>query len=187
MRITGGQERGRLLSTPKGRGIRPTSDQVRAAIFNIIGQDLNGLRVLDLFAGTGSLGLEALSRGAAEAIFVDKAMQSINLIKKNLSLCGFEESGVIFKRDLGNGIPKILFPADYLFDLVFIDPPYRKGLLPEIMKDLATCDILSSPALIVAEHYKKEEIAEKYGCLENSAIRKYGDTIISIYTKEERK
>jgi 16S rRNA (guanine966-N2)-methyltransferase len=85
MRITGGEVRGRRLESPKGMAIRPTSDRVREAIFNIIGQDLSGLNVLDLFAGTGSLGIEALSRGALHALFVDNSQKSINLIKKNLA------------------------------------------------------------------------------------------------------
>ena len=100
MRITGGQVRGRILASPQGLKIRPTTDRVREAIFNIIGQDLSGLKVLDLFAGTGCLGLEALSRGALSALFIDNSQQAIKLIKKNLALCGYQTSGTVLRRDL---------------------------------------------------------------------------------------
>ena len=106
MRITGGEARGRHLESPKGMAIRPTSDRVREAVFNIIGQDLSGIRVLDLFAGTGSLGIEALSRGASHAFFVDNSQKSIYLIKKNLVLCGYQDSASVVKINLRHGIPR---------------------------------------------------------------------------------
>ncbi|MBW2217733.1 MAG: RsmD family RNA methyltransferase, partial [Deltaproteobacteria bacterium] len=100
MRITGGQVKGRIIASPKGMNIRPTSDRVREAIFNLIGQDLSGLKVLDLFAGTGSLGLESLSRGTQHAVFIDNSQQALKLIRKNLVTCGFENSGTVLRRDL---------------------------------------------------------------------------------------
>jgi len=106
MRITGGKAKGRILASPRGMDIRPTTDRVREAIFNIIGHDLSGLKVLDLFAGTGILGIEALSRGAGLVIFIDKSQRSIKLIKKNLAICGYQSSGKILKLDLRMGIPK---------------------------------------------------------------------------------
>ena len=100
MRITGGRSKSRRLSAVKGLNIRPSSDKIRETIFNLIGQDTGGLEVLDLFAGTGSLGIEALSRGASRAVFIDKSKSSIKIIQRNLQLCGFEKSGFILKRDL---------------------------------------------------------------------------------------
>ena len=100
MRITGGRVKARILASPKGLIIRPTTDQVREAIFSIIGQNLSGLKVLDLFAGTGSLGLEALSRDALFSFFIDNSQQSISLIKKNIALCEYQNSAFILKMDL---------------------------------------------------------------------------------------
>ena len=106
MRVTGGQARGRRMETVEGFKIRPTSDRVREAVFNLLGQDLSGLRVLDLFAGTGSLAIESLSRGASHAVIVDKSEQSIDLIRKNLRQVGFENRGIVLKKDLTSGLPQ---------------------------------------------------------------------------------
>ena len=104
MRVTGGQARGRRIETVKGFEIRPTSDRVREAVFNLLGQDLSGLGVLDLFSGTGSLAIESLSRGASHAVLVDKSQQSVNLIRKNLRQAGFENQGIVLKEDLTSGL-----------------------------------------------------------------------------------
>ena len=106
MRITGGQAKGRLLASLKGWNIRPTSDRVREAVFSLIGQDVTDFKVLDLFAGTGCLGIEALSRGASRALFIDNSIQSIKLIKKNLARCGYESLGFVWKKDLSKGLPR---------------------------------------------------------------------------------
>ena len=185
MRITGGQAKGRILATPKGDSIRPTSDQVKEAIFNIIGHDLTGFLVLDLFAGTGNLGLEALSRGALKAVFVDKSRQSINLIRKNLSICGFEKSGIILRRDLSKGIANISLTGDNGFNLVFMDPPYGKGFLLKILKDLAKSSLLSPFARVLAESQKNDELPDSFGHMKIEKKRIYGDTSISLYIKNE--
>jgi 16S rRNA (guanine966-N2)-methyltransferase len=185
MRITGGQAKGRTLATPKGDSIRPTSDQVKEAIFNIIGHDLTGFLVLDLFAGTGNLGLEALSRGALTAVFVDKSRQSINLIRKNLSICGFEKAGIILRRDLNKGIANISLPGNNTFDLVFLDPPYEKGFLHKILKDLAQSKVLAPFARVLAESRKNVELPDSIERIKIEKKRTYGDTSISLYIKNE--
>ena len=158
MRITGGQLKGRLLISPRGLGIRPTSDQVREAIFNIIGQDLQGVKVLDLFAGTGILGLETLSRGASKVVFVDLSLESTKLIRKNLALCQHQDSGVIIRRDLQKGIWRIHILSKQVFDLVFLDPPYGKNFIPLVLRGLSTMDILSNRSRVVAESSKTEKL-----------------------------
>ena len=184
MRITGGQVKGRLLASPKGLNIRPTTDKVREAIFNIIGQDLSGQNILDLFAGTGSFGLEALSRGAKRALFIDNFKKSINLIKKNRDLCNFEDSVVILRGDLKKGIHKFRpFLKDY-FDLAFLDPPYRKNLVPLLLKELSGGNILSTGSRVIAESSKTEMLPASIGLLEMVDIRLYGDTRISIYANK---
>jgi 16S rRNA (guanine966-N2)-methyltransferase len=184
MRITGGQVKGRRLASLKGLNIRPSSDQVREAIFNIIGQDLSGLKVLDLFAGTGSLGLEALSRGAQRVVFIDNSKQSINLIKNNLDLCGFQRYGEILRRDLRKAPQQSQFLRGEIFDLVFLDPPYGKDLVPFLLKELPANEILSPLARVVAESSKSDRLPRSLGKLEMGDTRLYGDTRISIYACE---
>ena len=184
MRITVGQLKGRLMVPPRGLGIRPTSDQVREAIFNIIGQDLYGMKVLDLFAGTGILGLEALSRGASNVVFVDISPQSIKLIRKNLALCEHQDSGVILRRDLRKGIRRIHILSKQVFDLVFLDPPYGKNFIPLILSGLSTMDILSNGSRVVVESSKTEKLPVYPESLEMVDARSYGDTKISFYAYE---
>jgi len=181
MRISGGRVKGRILSSPKGLLIRPTSDRVREAIFNILGQDLSGLSVLDIFSGTGSLGLEALSRGAGHVVFLDKLRESIDLIKKNIDLCGYGDSGMTLRRDLTRGIPwghPLLMKQ---FDLVFLDPPYSKNLSTPVLSGLSKGKRLSSGARVVVESGKTESLPLSFPSLEMVDARVYGDTKISIY------
>ncbi len=187
MRITGGKSKGRTLASPKGMDIRPTTDKVREAIFNIIGQDMAGLYILDLFAGTGIFGIEALSRGAQHTIFIDNSQQSIKLIKKNLAICGFQDSGTVLRRDLKKEIP--LHPPELQkhVDLLFLDPPYKKGLIVPLLEKISSADILSKGSRIVAELSKNEILPSPIGNLEIADTRLYGDTRINIYLVSERK
>ena len=184
MRITGGQIKGRRLSTFKGMHIRPTADRTREALFNIIGQDLSGLKVLDLFAGTGSLGLEALSRKAQHAVFIDNYQHAINLIKKNLLTCGFQDIGTILKKDLKKGLALNHPELSRHFDLVFLDPPYGKNMITSLLKELSTSDILSNRSRVVAELSKHEKLPHCFGTLEMADSRQYGDTRINFYVYE---
>jgi 16S rRNA (guanine966-N2)-methyltransferase len=181
MRITGGQVKGRLLASLKGRNIRPTSDRVREAIFNLIGQDVRGFKVLDLFAGTGCLGIEALSRGAARALFIDSSIQSIKLIRKNLARCGYESLGSVLKKDLSKGLPRKHALYKSKFDLIFLDPPYEKGMIPPLLGELSDRDMLASPSIAVAESFKTETLPEVLGRLQMVSLKTYGETKISIY------
>jgi len=181
MRITGGQVKGRLLASLKGLNIRPSSDRVKEAIFNLIGQDITGAKVLDLFAGAGSLGIEALSRGALWTLFIDNSQQSIKLIKKNLTLCGYESSGFILKMDLTRGLPWRYPLMKKKFDLVFIDPPYRKKFILPILKELSDRKFLISPSVVVAETSRIDNLPAELGKLELVKIRIYGETKINIY------
>jgi len=184
MRVTGGQIRGRVLAAPKNLEIRPSSNKVREAIFNIIGQDLSGSRVLDLFSGTGLLGIEALSRGAVLADFVDHAKQSLALIKKNLALCGYEHSGQICKWDLSKGLPKNPPFLDATYDLVFLDPPYRSHPASGLIEALSVSSRLAPGALIVLETGKTAETKHVLP-LQLIKTRIYGDTKLSIYKKKD--
>jgi len=184
VRITGGELRGRHLAHFKGSRIRPTSDRVREAIFSLLGQDLSGVRVLDLFAGTGILGIEAISRGAQGAVFVDHSHESLRLIRRNLVLCGYGGLGRVFQKDLTRGLPRRSVLMKGRFDLVFVDPPYRRDFLPPVLEDLAVGDILASPATVVVEVSKEDELPEGRGTLILVKTRTYGDTKICIYAQD---
>jgi len=190
LRIIGGTAKGRRLQTPPkspagpsgGLLIRPTADRAREALFSIIGNEVEGAAVLDLFAGTGALGLEALSRGAQSAVFVDKSVQSTDLIKKNIELCGFSDKSFIIKRDLAKSLSSLerLLPGKE-FSMIFIDPPYRKALCLKILEELSSGNILVSSGLVVAEDDSGNELPESIGSLVLSDRRKYGDTGFWLY------
>ncbi len=182
MRIIAGTARGRRLATPARGGavqtIRPTADRAREALFSIIAREVAGAAVADLFAGTGALGLEALSRGAASALFVDRQRQALDLIRENIDRCGFADRAAVVQRDLGRGI---VLPAGTLpaagFALVFLDPPYGKGLAQKILAELGgTAGVVAVGGLVVAEEMRGAVFAQHYGPLCLQEQRCYGDT-----------
>jgi 16S rRNA (guanine966-N2)-methyltransferase len=185
MRITGGRAKGRRLTAFKGLDIRPTSDLVREAIFDLIGQDWQDAEVLDLYAGTGSLGIEALSRGASRAVFIDLSRKALDIANKNLEICGFRDSGFTVKADLSRGLPKKPFLEKRRVDLVFVDPPYEKGLaLALLVDDLAIREILAKDAIVVVETRKSEILPETAGPLRLIKSRTYGDTRVHVFKRE---
>jgi 16S rRNA (guanine966-N2)-methyltransferase len=184
MKITGGKIKGRVLTGPKNLEIRPSSNKVREAIFNIIGQDLSGTKVVDMFSGTGLLGIEALSRGAMLAVFVDHAKQSLALTQKNLTLCGFEHSGRLCKWDLSKGLPRKPPFFDATFDLAFLDPPYRSRLGAGLIEELSVSEQLAPGALIILEAGKDSD-TKQFSALDFIETRIYGDTKLSIYKKKD--
>lgn len=182
MRITGGEKRGKRLASFKGSRIRPTSDRVRESIFNLLGQQMRGYRVLDLFAGTGALGIEAISRGARDAVFVDHSPEALQLIRKNLSLCGYEGRARLLRRDLSKGLGGDLLVKDG-FELIFADPPYGKGLLLPLLHGISDLGILSPEGSFVAESPRAESLPESAGKLSLVKARVYGATRVFIYTR----
>jgi len=184
LRIIAGDYKGLRLATPKGERLRPTADRVREAIFNILGYDLSELWVLDLFAGTGAMGLEALSRGASFVVMVDQHPAAIRLIGRNLAACGNPEHARVYKLDLRRGL-KGLINQDYNFDLVFLDPPYGRGLTQHCLKQLGTGKLLNAAATVVSEHAIDESLTSTYGCLHRQTLRVYGTTGVSFYSRGE--
>jgi len=146
MRVITGSARGRRLKELEGMETRPTTDKVKESLFSIIQFDIEGRRVLDLFAGTGQLGIEALSRGAAECVFVDRRQDAVELIRENVKLCGLEDAARIKKGDA-----LAYLKSGEKFDLIFLDPPYATDLLDQALEQIARFDICRGHGIIVAE------------------------------------
>ncbi len=180
MRVIAGEAKGRRLKAPKGRELRPTGDRVKEALFNILPHDLSGQRVLDLFAGTGNLSLEALSRGAEEAVLVDISRDAVQVIEENLRALKFAAKSHVLTAPVFKSM-RMLSRKQERFDLIFIDPPYDKELVGETLKTIAAEGLLAESGVVVAEHSVREKVQERYGALVLSDQRRYGDTMLSFY------
>lgn len=180
MRIITGEYRGRRLESPAGYDVRPTSDKVKEAVFNIIMNEVWDATCVDLFAGTGNLGLEALSRGAKKCYFGDNSRESINLIKNNVKMCRAEDKSVIIAGDYS----KIIGRINEKVDIFFLDPPYKDGLYENCLEIIDSLDLLSEEGIIVAEHGVRDYVPETVGSLEIIKERKYGKIMVTIYAKK---
>ena len=178
LRITGGEQRGRRFRLPKGADLRPTSDRVRGAVFSILGTDVvRGMQALDLYAGTGALGLEALSRGAASAEFVEVSARRCRHIREALTALGLEGRGSV-----RNGrVERMLESLGGGYGLVFADPPYALDDWQGLMWALNRGGFVVEGGVVVAEHRSDAVMADEYGRLSLLTRRRYGDTGISIY------
>lgn len=175
MRIISGQFRGRKLKTLEGMNTRPTADRVKESLFNILNTKVYDAKVLDLFAGSGSLGLEALSRGAVSCVFVDSSKEAINIIKENVSLCRAENSSKIINKDYLN----VIKSTNEVFDIIFVDPPYSKGIEIIVLENAK--NILSEEGIVIIETDQTDIPPEEINGLIKYDARKYGRTIISFY------
>ena len=181
MRIIGGTSKGRKLAPVHGRGIRPTSDRVKESIFNILGGGLEDKLVLDLFAGTGNLGIEALSRGAARVLFVEKSRQALSLIQRNISQCGMEDRTEVLSTDALRAIG-ILNQRKEVFDLILMDPPYERGLVQRMLAKIETLGICHKDSILMVEHDRREPLPSRIPGWALFRERKIGDTLISFLT-----
>ena len=188
MRVIAGKARGTRLGALKGASIRPTLDRVKESFFNKVGQDLDRVAFLDLFAGTGSMGIEALSRGAEKVVFVENNQQAQKLIYSNLERCHFspdqagtvEKNWVLIKSSALYAL-QILRERAYRFDIVYVDPPFADGLYEECLQELARSGLLTESSLVVAEHHHKNVLQERYDKLIHRSERKLGDSCLSYY------
>lgn len=183
MRIIGGEYRSRLIAMPKGIKLRPTQDKVRQAIFNILG-DLSGLNVLELFAGTGALGMEALSRGAGRVTFVENNSRCAEAIRANLESLGIEPFRYDIIRTNALSVLPRLEKGQEKYDIVFSDPPYHQGMARKCLINLDSYDILSQTGLAVIEHSAKDELTLDLTNLVPEKERRYGNTIVSIFRRK---
>jgi 16S rRNA (guanine966-N2)-methyltransferase len=183
LRIISGAYKGRKLHSFPGLSIRPTSDRTRESIFNILSSRYPSFadkRVLDLYAGTGALGIEALSRGARTATFVDSQQQARAVLQKNLSFIADPAAYEIIGLAVQAALP-LLQGRGAAFDLIFIDPPYGKGLVHDTMEALAAGTLCSSQVIILCEHFMRDTVEERYGALSIFDTRRYGQTMVSFY------
>ncbi|MDS1029899.1 16S rRNA (guanine(966)-N(2))-methyltransferase RsmD [Bacillota bacterium LX-D] len=177
MRIISGKAKGHPIVAPKGFDTRPTTDRVREAIFNIIQMHISGAEVLDLFAGTGALGIEALSRGAKKAFFVEKSLPALKCIEKNLLTTKLKDFAYILNSDAFF----YLTNCKEKFDLIFLDPPYGHNLVERALEIISQRSILNSKAIIIAETSKSDNLPVSLKNIECYRQVRYGDTMIWFY------
>ncbi|MBI4203158.1 MAG: 16S rRNA (guanine(966)-N(2))-methyltransferase RsmD [Chloroflexi bacterium] len=185
MRITGGTARGLPLAVPRGAKLRPTSERVRNALFQLLGSAVEETAVLDLYAGIGALGIEALSRGAASADFVEQDARLCQAIHQNLERIGFSSQGRVHRGRVEQVLPTLQGP----FGVVLLDPPYALSGVPEVLLLLGRPGLLAPDALAALEHSSRDTVADGYGILVRRTQRRYGDTTLSIFAlppSEER-
>jgi 16S rRNA (guanine966-N2)-methyltransferase len=185
MRIIAGTFRSRQLKSLKGLALRPTSDRLRESLFNVIAESIPGCRFLDVFAGTGAVGIEALSRGAAEAVFIENHSPAATLIQKNLDSLGIRGGTRILKLDALRGLQHIAAehtPASALFNIVFLDPPYAAAEeYLRVLNFLGSAPFLAPGALVIAEHRRSFELPEALGQLERVRVLRQGDAGLSFF------
>lgn len=180
MRVITGKARGVNLKTPDGLATRPTADRVKEALFSVINFDIPNADVLDLFGGTGQLGIEALSRGAKSAVFVDESEKACALIRENLHRTKLEQQGRVVRSDY----LAFLHSCKAEFDIIFLDPPYAEVFLENALKCITEIDILRSGGIIVCERPLDKELPWEYPGFTRSKDYKYGKTLITLYRKD---
>jgi 16S rRNA (guanine(966)-N(2))-methyltransferase RsmD len=185
VRVIAGSAKGRRLATLRTLALRPTPDRVREALFNILGERIDGAAVLDLFAGSGAVGLEALSRGARVAVFVEVHEPACRLIESNLQRCRLEAQARVWCRDALQAIPA-LTQQGQRFDVIFLDPPYQSPLLEEALERLGDARLLCDDGQVIAEHFFKRVLPERFGRLRRTRVARFGDVALSFYRVQEQ-
>jgi 16S rRNA (guanine966-N2)-methyltransferase len=180
MRVIAGEAKGRRLRGPRGTETRPTSDKVKEALFSILGDRVKDARMLDLFAGAGGIGIEALSRGAKRVDFVESNEALADILEQNLTSCGFTGGADVHRMDAFRFIKQIRQP----YDLVFADPPYHTWHLKKLLPVLGRGAMMTPDGLTVVEHFQKIKLPTRTGHLETVRSYEYGDTILTLYRKQ---
>jgi len=181
MRIISGKLGGRKLFSLGGRHIRPTSDRVREALFSILAEQMTDATVLDLFAGTGALGIESASRGARGVVSIDNSREAIRTIQKNVHQLALEDTIRMIKWDIARNL-RCIQTTDPVYDLVFMDPPYERGLIGKTLDNLHASRSVKPGATLVIEHSHREELPAERSFIQITDQRKYGKTLVSFLT-----
>ena len=183
MRVIAGTEKGRTLKSPKGK-TRPLSNQAKESLFNILVPYTEGSYFLDLFAGSGAVGIEALSRGATISIFVELDKKTVQVVRDNLQLCGFTDRSEVYALDVLRAL-KILKRKGAKFDIIFIGAPYDSPILVKAIEELSDGSLLNEGGIVVAEHRSKHKIEEEFGSLKQAREARYGDTVLTFYKSKQ--
>ncbi len=183
MRVIAGKYKGRRLSTPKNFSVRPTSDRVKESVFSILREHVRCAKVLDLCAGTGNIGIEALSRGAKHVTFLDNDVWCKRLIQQNLLKCDIEINNTqteLIRSEIGKGLA-LFHTRSQVFDLIYFDPPYDAQLYKGCLIQISNGSLLESSGILIVEHHKNTELLTEVGMLKYDSHRQYGNTCITFY------
>lgn len=184
IRITGGSVKGRNLISPKGAKTRPASGALRESLFNIIRDNIQGARCVDLFAGVGTIGLEALSRGASGCVFIEKDRGAARILRRNIDLCGFRSVAEVYTGDAITLLSRLEKKGEH-FTFVFVDPPYHAGLLTKTLKKLGVSSVVAPGGIVVVQRSSREEVPLVVGRLKLEREVRFGETILSFYSVTE--
>ncbi|MBW8057885.1 MAG: 16S rRNA (guanine(966)-N(2))-methyltransferase RsmD [candidate division NC10 bacterium] len=179
MRVIAGKAKGRRLKVPKRKGVRPTSDYLREALFDILGSSVCGVRFLDLYAGSGAVGIEALSRGGAEVVFLEQDPDCLRVLRENVEMAGFKQRRVV-GGDVLRVLPRLARQGEG-FDIIFLDPPYGTGLARRTLDVVASGDLLRPRGVVIIEHFTKEVLPQGIGSLWRTREKTHGQTMLSFY------
>ncbi|MBX7222494.1 MAG: 16S rRNA (guanine(966)-N(2))-methyltransferase RsmD [Blastocatellia bacterium] len=182
MRIISGKFKGRRIQTVDGLEVRPTSDRLRETLFNILSPDIDGATFLDLCAGSGAVGIEALSRGAEHVTFVEHARRAITMLVENLRVCHIEEGVDVVQRDVVRALKQLVFEERH-YDLIFFDPPYASHVYGPVMSLLSETELLDTEGRLIAEHHSKHEMPETIGHLRRYREVRQGESCLSFYAR----
>ncbi|MGM9570650.1 MAG: 16S rRNA (guanine(966)-N(2))-methyltransferase RsmD [bacterium] len=185
LRVIAGTHRGRRLRSVKGDKTRPTADRVKEALFNILQNRIYNSRFLDLYSGTGSIAIEALSRGAGQAVLVEEDKAALKVIERNLADLGLASQAVVLGREVAGAL-LFLGSKREQFDLIFLDPPYRDGKEEEVLSGLEDNDLLAAGGMVIVEHQRKNNLPDRVGIFYKQRVAAYGDTALAFYLKEEK-
>lgn len=187
MRVIAGTYRSRILKSLKGPELRPTSDRLRETLFNVLGADVAGSRFIDLFAGTGAIGIEALSRGASEVVFVENYSPAAELIRRNLEALGIRKGAIVLAADALRGLEKLSSKErnkSLQYDFVFLDPPYAAAKdYARVLESLGSGNLLAPGGLVIAEHRRSFELPGEVGALQGYRVLKQGDAALTFYRR----
>ncbi len=187
MRVIAGTYRSRILKSLKGLALRPTSDRLRETLFNVLGADIAGSRFIDLFAGTGAIGIEALSRGASEVVFLENHAPAAALIRRNLESLGIKKGTTVLATDVIRGLEKLAAKdkgESSKYDYVFLDPPYAAAKdYARVLEFLGSGNLLAPGGVVIAEHRRSFELPEVVGALQCYRVLKQGDAALSFYRR----
>lgn len=186
MRVIAGSAKGRRLKTVRGTAVRPTADRTKEALFSIVESrvGLTGAHVIDLFAGSGGLGIEALSRGAVRAVFVERDPRAVQVLRANLDACGFTASALVRPVAVLRALAELSARGEQ-FDVVLADPPYRTELLAETLQKIGELDLVRPLGGVIVERHVEDVLPERYGRLRLTQTRRYGKTSLDLYRLEK--